>query len=97
MLECARFRGRKRTINIPQEIGSKYYYFGLLLLNDPNGTRVRSIEHEYRETECINTQIIQQWATGRGKKPVTWKTLTEVLHDIELHSLASEIETVKLL
>ena len=34
--------------------------------------------------------------TGRGKKSVTWETLTEVLHDIELHALASEIEAVKL-
>ena len=34
--------------------------------------------------------------TGRGKKSVTWETLTEVLRDIELGALASEIEAVKL-
>ena len=34
--------------------------------------------------------------SGRAKKPVTWETLTEVLHDIELGALASEIEEVKL-
>ena len=33
--------------------------------------------------------------TGRGKKPVTWKTLTTVLRDIELGALASEIEVIK--
>ena len=40
--------------------------------------------------------ILQEWATGKGKKPATWQTLTEVLRDIELCVLASEIEAVKL-
>ena len=96
VLECTRFRGRERTINIPQEIGTNYYYFGLHLLDDPNGTRIHRLELEYRQNaERINTEILRQWATGRGKKPVTWETLTKVLHDIELGALASEIEDVK--
>ena len=33
---------------------------------------------------------------GKGKKPVSWGTLTEVLRHIELRALASEIEEVKL-
>ena len=93
VLECIRFQGQQRTINIPQEIGSNYYYFGLHLLDDPNGTRVNNIERKHREDpERINTEILREWATGRGKKPVTWETLTEVLRDIELGALASEIE-----
>ena len=96
MLECIRFRGRQRRINIPQEIGSNYFYFGLHLLNDPNGIRVRNIEHDYREIERINIEILQAWVTGRGKQPVTWETLTEVLRNIGLGTLASEIEAVKL-
>ena len=96
VLECTRFQGKQRTINIPQEIGSNYYCFGLHLLDDPNGTRVRNIELEYRQNvERINTEILREWATGRGKKPVTWETLTEVLRDIELNALASEIEDMK--
>ena len=40
----------------------------------------------------INTEILQEWATG-GKKPVTWKTLTIVLSDNALawYTLASKI------
>ena len=98
MLECTRFQGREGRINIPQEIGTNYRQFGIFLLNDPNGTRTRNIEHNHREdAERINTEILWEWATGRGKKPVSWETLTEVLHDIELGALASEIEAVKLL
>ena len=98
MLECIRFQGNERTINIPQEIGTSYCQFGIFLLDDPNGTRTRNIEHKHREhAEKINTEILREWATGRGKQPVSWKTLTEVLRDIELGTLASEIEAVKVL
>ena len=97
VLECTRFQGRQRTINIPQEIGSNYYHFGLHLLDDPNGNRIRNLELEYRQNaERINTEIFREWATGRGKKPVSWQTLTQVLHDIELGGLAREIEVIKL-
>ena len=97
MLECVLFQGREKTINIPQEIGTKYYQFGIILLNDPKGTRVSNIKHKHGEDSLqINIEILQEWATGRGKKPVTWETLTIVLRDIELSTLASEIETVKL-
>ena len=98
MLECTRFQGRQRTINIPQDIGPNYYYyFGLHLLDDRNGTRVKHIEHKQnRDAERINTEILQEWVVGKGKKPVSWGTLTEVLRHIELRALASEIEEVKL-
>ena len=68
----------------------------MFLLDDPNGSRVHNIECKQREdAERINTEILREWATGRGKKPVTWVTLTEVLRDTEHGSLASEIEAVK--
>ena len=96
VLECTSFQGRQKTINIPQEIGSNYYYFGLHLLDDPNGTRVHNLELEYQQNaERINTEILREWATGRGKKPVTWKTLTEVLCNIGLVALAGNIEVMK--
>jgi len=45
----------------------------------------------------INTNILNKWLTGRGKQPVTltWATLVEVLHDIELSNLAGDISTSK--
>ena len=47
------------------------------------------------DAERINTEIIQEWLTGKGKQPVSWTTLVEVLCDIELTALAREIEAVK--
>ena len=96
LMECIRFRGRERRINIPQEIGVKYHDFGLFLLEDQNRQRVKAIAQEYaNRAEEINKEILEQWITGRGKHPITWKTLTEVLHDLELSTLAKEIEAIK--
>ena len=97
LIEMVRFRGRERRINIPQEVSTKYSQFGFLLLEDSNGARVRTIEHKHqRDAEQINMEILQQWISGRGRQPVSWETLTEVLRDVELGDLASEIGTVKL-
>ena len=61
-------------------------------------TRVNSIAHKHKDdVEQINGEIIQQWIAGRGKHPVTWETLTEVLRDSELTTLAGEIEAIKCL
>ena len=90
------FRGSERKINIPQEVGTKYSAFGLFLLDDDNQQRIKSIAHKYmNDAEEINKEILEQWITGKGKHPVTWKTLTQVLHDIGLSTLAREIEAVK--
>ena len=97
MRGCITFLGRVRIINIPLEIGTKYLEFGIFLLNDYSGTTVHGMEVEYRRNaERIITEILWEWIAGRGKKPVSWGTLIEVLRDIELCTLASEIATVKL-
>ena len=68
--------------------------FGILLLDDNTGSRVNNLVHEHRsDGEQINTEILQQWIAGKGKHPVTWKTLIEVLRDIN-NALAVEIEAV---
>ena len=93
-----RFRGRERRINVPQEVSTKYTQFGILLLEDTNGDRVCNMEHKHRgDAEQINMEILQEWVSGRGKQPVTWATLTEVLRDVELSVLARDIEEVTLL
>ena len=85
-----------RVVNIPVEIGIQYVNFGTFLLDDANGSRVKIIEHQHlNKAEQINTEILQEWLTGRGKQPVTWETLVEVLRDIELSTLASDIEAIK--
>ena len=95
-MNLVRFQGREKTINIPQEIGVNYYKFGLFLLEDDTGARICSIAHKLmNDAEQINMEVLRQWLTGKGKRPINWKTLMEVLHAIELKTLAREIEIVK--
>ena len=68
----------------------------LLLLEDHNGARIRHLAHKHKDdSNEINIEIIKEWVAGKGKHPVTWKTLTEVLRDIELSTLTEEIEAIK--
>ena len=54
------------------------------------------IQNHKEDVEQINVDIFEQWIAGRGKQPVTWTTLVEVLYDVELTALASDIADVKL-
>ena len=96
LIELIRFQGRERCINIPQQIGANFMKFGIILLEDTNGARMQSTTHECRDSpEQINTKVLQEWITGRGRLPVSWNTLIEVLHDIDLGTLADDIAAVK--
>lgn len=79
-------------INIPQQISTKYYKFGVLLLNDETGAEVDTITTQYRgDAERINLEILKQWIGGKGK-PLNWDILIGVLKDIGLGNLSSEIK-----
>lgn len=96
MIELIQFSGKKRKINIPQEVGTKYREFGILLLKDSSGSRVECIIHKCRENpKDITMTILQEWVQGRGE-PATWKKLVEILEAIDLKTLATDIREVKL-
>ena len=86
------FLGKNRKINIPQQIGSKYSFFGVLLLNDETGAEVSAIVTKYRDdAEQINLEVLRQWIGGKGK-PLSWDTLIDVLKRVELNTLADDIQ-----
>ena len=85
-----------RVVSVPVEIATKYVQFGTLLLDDQNGSKVKIIARKnHYDAEQINTEILQEWLDGRGKKSVTWTTLVEVLCDIELSTLARDMKAIK--
>ena len=52
--------------------------------------------HECTETpEQVNVKALEDWIAGQGKHPVSWDTLIEVLQDIDLGALASDIAAIK--
>ena len=79
-------------INIPQQIGTKYFQFGIQLLNDETGEEIEAIVSKYREdAEEINLKILRLWMRGKGK-PLDWDNLIQVLETIGLGNLASDIQ-----
>ena len=89
------FPTRHGKVNIPQEVGVKYQTFAAQLLEDPTGAKVNSMEHKHgRDSLRINTEVLQEWLRGQGRRPVSWGTLIEVLRDIELGTLAGDLEEV---
>ena len=87
----------KRKINIPEEVGIKFAEFGAILLpQDQTGARVTNMAYKHsNDPKRINMEILQEWLTGKGKQPVTWSTLVEVLRDIGLSTLADDISNVQ--
>ena len=91
MKDMIKFRGKKRIINIPEEIGDEYYSFGIFLLNDKDGHLVSNIRYNHKDDlEETNIEILEQWLR-RGGSQVTWWTLIQTLKDMELNRLANEI------
>ena len=84
-----------KSVNIPREVGDKYFDFGIHLLQDATGTHMRDLERELRGNgEDINKRVLQEWLSGEGR-PVTWATLVEVLNIIGKGELAKEIDINK--
>jgi hypothetical protein len=94
MTNIRSFRGKNRVLNIVEEIGCRYWDFGIMLLDDKNGNFISSIVHQLRD-DCasVNSKILTEWINGRrGAKACTWRSLIETLRDIGMARLAGEIE-----
>lgn len=83
-----------RGVNIPKEIGTRYMPFGILLLQDRTGALVDSIAHQNHKVPIdVNLEILKKWSCGdNGMKPVSWRTLVDCLKQIEMTTLAGNIE-----
>lgn len=85
-------------VNLAEKIGTHYMMFGVLLLDDDAGERISAIENEFKcSAERIAFHVLQLWVQGKGRKPVTWATLVDVLDELGLMALARDIRKVKLL
>ena len=96
LVDLLTFPGKERMINIPQEIGTNYVPFGILLLKDDTGAVVDAIGLKHKDNvQMINLEVLREWVTGKGRQPVSWQTLIDVLYSIGLSTLASDIQDVK--
>ena len=74
-------------------MGSKFEDLGIVLLGDDDGSLVDQIKISCHHVPAdIVGDILKRWVRGKGKQPVTWRTLTDCLKTIGLSPLASSIE-----
>ena len=66
---------------------------GILLLDDTTGAVTEAIIEQYNyDATKIIFEIFEKWIQGKGKLPVEWDTLIEVLNDIGLSELVNKIK-----
>ena len=92
LLQLTYFKTPSGSINITEQIGTSYRNLGLHLLEDANGVVTKAIRDQYHhDAATINYEILQRWIQGKGRQPVQWSTLIDVLKKIELSPLAKKI------
>ena len=85
MHELPSFQYREGSVDITVRINTKYYTFGIKVLEDQDGSRMDAIEHRHqRDPIRINTDVMKEWLKGRGRRPMSWATLATVLEGIIL-------------
>ena len=87
------FKTSSGTVNIAKRIGTDYNLLGIFLLQDEDGMVTDAIADEHHHNAFkVNNEILKQWIQGKGRQPVQWSTLIDVLKEIELSELAKMIE-----
>ena len=70
--QLLRFSIRGKPVSVIELIGTKYYDFGVSLLQDDTGAKMDAIIEQCREDATkINRQVLSRWLRGEGKQPVT--------------------------
>ena len=83
-------------LRVHQQVSANYFTFGVFLLKDKTGSRVRGFKQAcLGDPEDVMLRILQEWLEGKGL-PVTWESLIQTLRDTDLSVLAEQIHTAKL-
>ena len=81
-------------LKIPRKVGAEFMQFGVLLLDDEDGTHVDALEDECNgKCERIVRRILAEWVRGRGRA-LSWKTLSDTLRECSLSSLADDVDSI---
>ena len=78
-------------LNIPEKVGVNYKNFGILLLNDKDGSKVENLAFSNNHPDNVVTSILRKWVQEEPT-PVTWKNLIQKLRDVELTALADYVQ-----
>ena len=80
-------------INIINKVSPRWSEFAVQLDFDNDGTTMQMIrERCYPDPEDCCKEMMREWLSGKGRQPVTWELLVEILKDCELEVLAKQVE-----
>lgn len=80
-------------LRIIESISVKFRELGTLLLDDKHGDRTDMLVANHpNDVNQVTHAIFKQWLTSRGRRPLSWSTLTSVLDEIGLKPLARDIK-----
>ena len=82
-------------IKIINRLAPNWNIIGILLAFDDEGTQVATIDQKHRGDPVACCQaMFQHWLSGNGCKPLSWRTLIELLEDSDQEVLAGEVRNV---
>ena len=77
---------------VHEKVGTEYLIFGTILLNDEDGSLLKTIQDDcHYKCDRINCNILCDWVRGKGR-PVTWRVLIETLRTCNLNEIADKIQ-----
>ena len=84
--------GDEKSFDTAERIGRLYEKIGGELLQDSYGDKVeiKATDNSYQVIDT-NVDILQEWLRGSGKRPVTWRTLIQVLDKCGRSELAQDM------
>ena len=82
----------EKSFDVAERIGRSYKKVGGELLEDSSGNKVENIwTDNLHMVVDTNVAILKEWLKGSGKRPVTWRTLIQVLEKCGELELAQDI------
>ena len=82
-----------KEVRIIKNIAAKWKEVGALFNFDPTGYTIDLIDtHNQSKPMACCTDTMKVWLGGRGRKPISWATLVEVLRNAEFNVLADEVD-----
>ena len=85
--------GNGKTVKVIEQVAARWESVATRLHFE--GCNIQQIRRDNRDscTDACRTVFIE-WLDGKGRKPITWKTLIEVLREANFSEIASGLEHV---
>ena len=81
-----------KKIKIIERIGPFWQRLGDQLDFDNNGSKLALIKADHSTSEACCRAMFQHWVSGNGLTPCSWRTLIDLLDDLDEVVLAQDIQ-----